>query len=561
MSSTPIPVISLFSGCGAMDLGFEQQGFVPILAIDNNQAAVVTYNHNRSTKVAQKGDLASIAGKDIIAMLEKQAPGIRPRGVIGGPPCQSFSLSNVYKNQNDPRNMLPFHYAEILKAINQKYFIDFFVFENVTGLKSSKHKEHFKKILKALDEADFNVFEQTLDAQWFGVPQARRRIFIVGINKSLYPNVKFTFPAGSLAKCLTVRDAIFGLPEPAFFSRNLSSEDIQFHPNHWTMKPKSKKFKMENNGKNLGRSFRQLQWGKPSLTVAYGHREIYIHPKGNRRLSIFESMRLQAIPDNYELKGNFTQQVTQVSDAVPPPLAGGVAQSLQDTIYKPIEEIQLRLMYWFVQNKRDFPWRKTKDPYAVLLAEKLLQQTSVNEIVVNIYHHLLKQYPTINALSGANVKDLSLFIQPLGFKYRAKELKELAQVIVINHKGIIPNDLNSLLDLPGVGDYIARAVLCFAHGQRVPIVDTNVARLLYRLFGLNGKFPQNPARNRRLINLASNLVPEGNIKNHNLAVLDFCAIMCTSNNPKCEICPLLDLCYYGKNGVVKSRLLRNGAEV
>ena len=542
-------ILSLFSGAGGLDLGFEQQGFMPILAIDNNQAAVDTYNHNRSAKVAQKGDLASLSGRDIIVMLEKQMPGIRPRGVIGGPPCQSFSLSNVHKSLNDPRNMLPFHYAEILKVINQKYYIDFFVFENVIGLKSQKHKEHFKKILEALEEADFTIFEQILDAQWFGVPQARRRLFIVGINKSLYPQIRFSFPAGSLEKARSVRDVIHGLPEPLFLSRNLSSKDIQFHPNHWTMRPKSNKFNLAEKGKNRGRSFRQLQWERPSLTVAYGHREIYVHPNGHRRLSILESMRLQAIPDNYELKGNFTQQVIQVSDAVPPPLAAGIASALRDTIYRPIEEIQLRLLNWFSQNKRDFPWRKTKDPYDVLIAEKLLQQTSVNELVVKIYRQLLNKYPTINALNSADVKDLRKLIQPLGFMYRAKELKELARAIVNIHKGVIPNKLNALLELPGVGDYIARAVLCFAYGQLVPIVDTNVARLLFRLFGLHGKFPQNPARNRRLINLASNLIPEDNAKNYNLAVLDFCAAICTPSNPKCEICPLLDLCHHGRSRV------------
>jgi DNA (cytosine-5)-methyltransferase 1 len=547
MNPKSIPVVSLFSGCGAMDLGFEQHGFTPILAIDKDQAAVDTYNHNRKANVALRGDLSLLSGSDIITMLEKRSPGLRPRGVIGGPPCQSFSLSNVHKVARDPRNLLPFHYAEIVKAINQKYFIDFFVFENVTGLRSRRHKDHFQKIRQSLEEAGFTLFEEVLDARWFGVPQSRRRIFIVGINKSLYAYIDFAFPTESSEKTRTVRHAIAGLPQPAFFSRDLLSQDIPFHPNHWTMNPKSKKFtSKKNNGKNIGRSFRQLQWEKPSLTIAYGHREIYIHPSGRRRLSILESMRLQAVPDTYELKGNFTEQVTQISDAVPPPLASAVAQKLRVAIYDPIEEIQRRLLEWFSNNKREFPWRRTSNPYAVLLAEKLLQQTSVNDTVVDIYRQLLRRYPTVHALAHADVKHLEQLIHRLGFNYRAKEMKKLAQAIVSDHHGKIPGDLASLLKLPGVGDYIARAILCFAYGQPVPIVDTNVARLLFRLFGLTGKFPQNPARNRRLINLASNLIPEDEAKSYNLAVLDFCAAICTPSNPKCEICPLLNLCHDGR---------------
>jgi DNA (cytosine-5)-methyltransferase 1 len=536
-----------------MDLGFEQQGFEPILAIDKDQAAVDTYNHNRKTKVALKGDLSLLSGSDIIALLEEHSPGVRPRGVIGGPPCQSFSVSNVHKVTRDPRSQLPFHYAEILRTINQKFFVDFFVFENVTGLKSKKHRKHFQEILDALQEAGFTIFEEILNARWFGVPQTRRRVFIVGINQSLYPNIGFTFPKNpnTSSNARTVKDAIAGLPVPTFFSRDLLSEDIPFHPNHWTMNPRSKKFKSKNNIKKLGRSFRQLQWEKSSATIAYGHREIYIHPNGHRRLSIFESMRLQSIPDSYELKGNFTQQVTQISDAVPPPMASAIAQTLRSAIYEPIEEIQQRLLDWFSRNKREFPWRGTSNPYAVLLAEKLLQQTSVNETVVKVYSEILGQYPSANALAHADVKNLRRLIHPLGFKYRAKELKQVAEAIVSYHNSKIPADLTSLLELPGIGDYIARAVLCFAYGQEVPIVDTNVARLLFRLFGLGGKFPQNPARNRRLINLASNLVPEDNAKNYNLAVLDFCAAICTAADPKCEICPLLALCHYGRNRVAK----------
>lgn len=361
MTRDEIPIVSLFSGCGGMDVGFRQHGFIPIVAIDNASDTVATYNLNHGAGIAQQGDLSKLSGEDVIKLIEKVAPGIRPRGMIGGPPCQSFSSSNVHGKPRDPRHRLPVHYAHILAALNKKYHLDFFVLENVVGLKSKKHERRYGTILRVLEEAGFNIFEQELDAKWFDVPQSRHRIFVVGINKQLYPQSQFTFPEGNQETVLTVRDAIAGLPKPIYFRRGLSRDDIPFHHNHWTMKPRSVKFK--SGGKKArknGRSFRRLRWGWPSWTVAYGHREIHIHPSGRRRLSIFEAMRLQGFPDTYELLGNFSQQVTQVSNAVPPPVASALAQSIKKTLYDPQHEITRRLIEWFDANQRRFAWVFTR---------------------------------------------------------------------------------------------------------------------------------------------------------------------------------------------------------
>jgi DNA (cytosine-5)-methyltransferase 1 len=543
-----IPVVSLFSGCGGMDLGFEWQGFIPVVAIDNDQIAIDTYNWNRELEVARQGDLSKLSGRSIVDIIEKFAPGVRPRGVIGGSPCQSFSRGNVHRKSKDSGYELPLHYAKILKTLNRKYHLDFFVFENVLGLKSKKHESHFKRILLALEDAGFYVFEHELDASWFKVAQFRRRVFLVGINKELYPRLKFDFPEGDQSTILTVGHAIGELPEPVYFRRSLQRVDIPFHPNHWTMNPRSPKFKDGANNKN-GRSFRKLKWTKPSWTVAYGHREIHVHPNGRRRLSIFEAMLLQGFPDTYELLGDFTQQVTQVSNAVPPPLASAIAQSIREIIYDPLREIQSELLKWFNTNRREFPWREARDPYAILVAEKLLQQTSVGDAVINAYSKILALYPTVEALAKARPEDIEPIVAPLGFKYRAVELPKLSQEIVSYHDGKVPDDLNQLMNLRGVGDYTARAVLCFGYGRAVPIVDTNVARFLYRVFGLSGSLPSNPARNQRLIDLASNLIPLRDAKRFNLAMLDLCAKVCVPSNPNCGECPLQRVCDYGQRRI------------
>jgi len=526
-----------------MDLGFRQAGFNPILAVDISDSAIASYNWNRKKRVAHRADLSSTTGNDIIRLLRQAAPKVRPRGVIGGPPCQSFSLSNVHGKDDDPRRELPLRYGEILKTLNKEFTLDFFVFENVGGLKSDKHRRHLTTFVKAFEDAGFRVFEGSLNASAFGVPQERKRVFLVGINKQLYPNVVFKFPVGDEDR-VSISEAIGYLPEPAFFSRRIKLQDIPHHPNHWTMNPKSPKF---SNGSNrTGRSFRKLVWDKPSWTVAYGHREIHVHPRGDRRVSIFEAMLLQGFPSRYRLMGNLTEQVEQVSNAVPPPLARAIAEAIRNTIYDRVRNIQVNLLAWFRKNHRTFPWRQTKDPYRILIAEKLLQQTAATENVIIAYKQLLRSFPTLRSLSKASPAALKQIIGQLGFTYRAKELPQLARQILAAHKGRVPNDLDELLRLPGVGDYTARAIMSFAYGQDVPIVDTNIARLLYRVFGLEETLPSNPARNKQLLAVASMLIPHQNSRNFNLAALDLCAAICTARQPKCFECPIQKQCDTGR---------------
>ena len=329
-------IISLFSGCGGLDLGFEQASFKPVVAYDLLHVAVDTYNLNRNKVVSSQADLSKLTAAEIIQEIENRISEAPILGVIGGPPCQAFSRGNVHPKQNDARRELPVHYAKVLKELNQKYNLHFFVFENVEGLTLNRHKEEFTEFRQLFEEAGFNIFESILNARNYGVPQERSRVFLVGLNNTTYTDKKFAFPEPISDGDLTVQDAFeiaFGerpWPEPAFYNSNLKSEDIPHHPNHWTMVPRSPKFK---NGELLHstvnrRSFRVLEWDKPSWTVAYGNREIHVHPNGTRRLSLYEALILQGFPKSYVLKGNLSQQVKMVSDAVPPPLAFHIASSI-----------------------------------------------------------------------------------------------------------------------------------------------------------------------------------------------------------------------------------------
>jgi DNA (cytosine-5)-methyltransferase 1 len=127
----------------------------------------------------------------------------------------------------------------------------------------------------------------------------------------------------------TVREAIGGLQAPVYFRHNLKPEDIPVHPNHWTMQPKSPRFENPEAETGDGRSFKRLSWDTNSPTIAFGHREIHVHPDGRRRLSIYEALLLQGFPKSFVLEGNLSEQVEQVSNAVPPPLARSVALAVK----------------------------------------------------------------------------------------------------------------------------------------------------------------------------------------------------------------------------------------
>lgn len=334
-----IPIISLFCGCGSFDLGFTEAEFKIVLALDVDPAAVRSYNHNHGPNIAQECDLLVTSGDDIIRMLNKKSPRVVPRGIIGGSPCQSFSEGNRYFKSNDVRHTLPRRYATILKRLTAEYDLDFFVFENVRGINYEKHRETFAEFKALFEAAGFRLFEGLLNALSFGVPQNRPRVFVVGLNRGKFPKEVFPFPQGNLHERRTVASAIKGLPDPVFFRRGIDFTRIKPHPNHWTMQPRSKKFRngFLKEGQSLGRSFRVLSWHKPSWTVAYGNREIHVHPSGTRRLSVYEAMRLQGLPRNYELLGSLSDQIRQISDAVPYQVGKALARQIRLILERKVE--------------------------------------------------------------------------------------------------------------------------------------------------------------------------------------------------------------------------------
>jgi len=212
---------------------------------------------------------------------------------------------------------------------------------------------------------------------------------------------------------------------------------------------------------------------------------------------------------------------------------------------KNIESFQNNLLEWFKEAGREFPWRSENDPYKIIIAEKLLQQTRAREAVVEAYKSILEKYPTPHLLAQSRLSTLEDVIRPLGLLYRAKELKALAEELVEHHSGEVPDNLDELLGITGIGSYIARATLSFAFKKDIAVVDTNIARLLFRLYLIDKKMPPNPARSKKLLEMADALIPRGKSKQVNLAMIDLCGEICLPKNPKCSSCPILEYCRYG----------------
>jgi A/G-specific adenine glycosylase len=205
-----------------------------------------------------------------------------------------------------------------------------------------------------------------------------------------------------------------------------------------------------------------------------------------------------------------------------------------------IRRFQARLLAWYARHGRDLPWRRTRAPYRVLVSEIMLQQTQVDRVVPK-YRQFLRTYPTMRRLAAAEVDDVRRLWYPLGYNARPVRLHAIARESVARYRGRLPADAEALRALPGVGRYTAGAILAFAYGRDVAVLDTNVRRVLGRVF----LGPRRLARLRGdapLWALAEALVPRGRGYDFNQALMDFGATWCTARRPRCAPCPLRGLC-------------------
>jgi A/G-specific adenine glycosylase len=209
------------------------------------------------------------------------------------------------------------------------------------------------------------------------------------------------------------------------------------------------------------------------------------------------------------------------------------------------------LRRWFDAQGRDLPWRRTRDPYRIMVSEIMLHQTQVPR-VASVYNEFIDRFPSLQDVADASLDEVKAITDPLGYKRRGGYIKQIADEVVEYRAGEFPRSVEGLMELPGIGRYTAGAIMTFAHEEPAPILDTNVARVLGRWFA--GALPPDEGetpRRHRLWALAGALVPQTANARHsgwtiNQALMDLGAQLCSARSPSCDDCPLRRRCHHAQ---------------
>jgi len=330
-------IISLFSGCGGLDLGFEKAGFKIQVANEFDKEIWDTYKANHPSTNLLEGDIRRITKKDIEKFVDGDITGI-----IGGPPCQSWSEAGSLRGINDERGQLFFDYIRLLEEFKPKFFLA----ENVSGMLANRHNEAVENIIEMFDAAGYNVTLNLVNAKDFGVAQERKRVFYIGFRKDL--KVDFRFPEGSTKddeKKITLRDVIFDLKDtalPALEKNYHNSNSI--NNNEYFIGEFSTIFMSRNRVKS---------WDEQAYTVQASGRHCQIHPSAPkmikegidkykfvvgqenkyRRMTVREVARIQGFPDTFRfIYKKIDVGYKMIGNAVPVNLAYEVASEIKLTL-------------------------------------------------------------------------------------------------------------------------------------------------------------------------------------------------------------------------------------
>jgi DNA (cytosine-5)-methyltransferase 1 len=357
-------IIDLFCGCGGFSLGFKQAGFAVRFGIDQWKDAVVTYKRNFPEAVAMTDDIRNITGDMITEQLEIAKEDVDV--IIGGPPCQGFSISGK-RDANDPRNVLYKSFVNIVDSLKPKLF----VMENVPGLVRLFDGKAIESIVDDFSDIGYHVTYRILSANNYGVPQQRKRVFLVGINTDkIKLTTEFVFPeitneCGKSKEVLTSKDAISDLdfvPDDLVLgeeidyqypaqnsyqakmregSPRLLNHSITLHKDRTkeiiAMVPDGGNYKSLPqelwSTRKVNIAWTRMDSSKPCFTIDTGHNH-HFHYRANRVPTVRESARIQSFPDKFEFVGIKTSQLKQVGNAVPPLLAEAIANKVKTVLDK-----------------------------------------------------------------------------------------------------------------------------------------------------------------------------------------------------------------------------------
>lgn len=328
-------VISLFSGCGGLDLGFEKAGFQIPIANEYDKTIWDTFKANHPKTHLIEGDIRKVNETEFPEDID---------GIIGGPPCQSWSEAGALRGINDARGQLFFDYIRILRSVKPKFFLA----ENVSGMLANRHSEAVQNILALFEECGYDVTMTLVNAKDYGVPQERKRVFYIGFRKDL--NIEFKFPKGSTAddeKKITLRDTIWDLQFTAIPAEEKNKHNpAAINNNEYFTGAFSPIFMSRN---------RVKAWDEQAFTVQASGRQCQLHPQAPkmvkmdkndcrfvpgkeglyRRMTIREIARIQGFPDDFKFIYSSTNDAYKmIGNAVPVNLAYEIATAIKEALEK-----------------------------------------------------------------------------------------------------------------------------------------------------------------------------------------------------------------------------------
>ena len=573
--------IDLFCGAGGLSLGLREAGFSVLVGADSDSTAVETHNANLGG-IGYVGDLGD--ARRFLDQLRNW--GIRTVDLVaGGVPCQPFSNAGRAKirslvqagvrPEHDPRADLWRSFVQIVEGLRPKAVL----LENVPDLAVWSDGAVLAGLSESLGELGYATDAVILNAYEFGVPQHRARLFLVGRR----PGIQFAWPDPAGTE-VTVRDAIADLPRvPAGYREErtayagpttalarelragVAESDAKWIYDHIArdvrdddaeafaiLKPGGTYMDLPERLRRyrsdiFADKYKRLDWDSLSRSITAHIAKDgywYIHPGQDRTLSIREAARIQTFPDWFRFAGRPSLRYKQIGNAVPPLLAKAIGESLAAAVAQPAKRGRPRgsgrrfrdlLLDWHRRDGRTYPWRSGVDPWRVLMAEVCLRRTRADQ-VVPVFEALCEIAPAPEAMIQRETEVFEA-MRSLGLRWRAENMLAIARALVQFHGGRVPASLEALLALPGVGDYVAQAVLIFGFGRRGVVIDTNTQRIAARLL-LRPRMKRWQVR----LDLQRLAGADGSDASVNYALLDLGALVCQPRLPRCDACPVKRHC-------------------
>ena len=587
--------MDLFSGAGGLSLGLEKAGFSVVAAVDADPVAMETHAANIQG-LTWVGDLSN--PDDFLHQLEEW--GISSIDLLaGGPPCQPFSRAGTAKighlvrvgvrRSHDERADLWRSFFAVMDQVKPRAVL----FENVPDFTSAQGGALLIALTDELRARDYDPHVRVLNAWDHGVPQHRSRLFVVGVTVG----TTFKWPSGNgdlptLWQAIgdlptveaSVRDEVqmyHGKPESELAQKlreELTDGESQLIRDHITRAVRADDaeiYRLLGEGdkyidvpERLRRyrsdifrdKYFRLSCDELSRTITAHIAKDgywYIHPRQDRTLSIREAARIQTFPDRFRFAGHPSNRYRQIGNAVPPMLASTIGSSVYEALESESsgeeksvghgifsENFRDDLLAWFRLNRREFTWRDVDlNPWQILMLEMCLHRTRAEQ-VERVAERLISYGETPSSFL-ANLELLKPDLETLGLRWRIDNLIAAATHVRDELFDRVPDGWQELMTIPGVGDYIASAVLCFAFGRASVLMDTNTKRIACRVIGEGSKHPDWELR-LQLHELSGH---RGTDIQWNQALLDLGALVCGARKPACGQCPVQKHCSVGRRAV------------